>query len=215
MTDVLIPQHAYYQRKAIANIKPWLVANNTTRPGGRLTYQKDLGYTTGQSIYDVRLPEHWKKIRNLRGKIDQETSSPNELLQYRFDIGRTALKACEDTRRAYVHLKVATHNPEAKHDPQHFAEVKSWAGLEKYTREVLHNGRALPQPRLLDLPLDKAINSYWGSEVYRRPDLTYIGMVGLAAVILSQQTRGESEKYTFVWIEPGTPDNVYKQWDHA
>ncbi len=214
MTDVLIPHLAYHQRKSIACIEPWLKAHNFARPAERISDQKELGGIIAQSIYDVRLPDHWVKVQNLRAKIrdaeSDEQTSPNALLQYRFDVGRAALKACEDARRAYVYMSAAEKSVTLRD-----ASAKSWVGLNKYADEVMHSGRPLPKASLLELPLGEAINSYWENKLYKRPAPTYIGMVGLAAVVLSQQTRDESEKYTFVWIKPGTPDNVYEQWDHA
>lgn len=205
----------YHESKALKGIHTWLVADNTARRGGRNNFYEQVGYANAQSFYNTKLPKTWEEIQRFRGWIEEETSK-DALLKYRFDVGRTALRACEDTRRMYIHMKITKKGPlkteKAKADFLQEVEGQSWAGLSKYTNEVLLGARSLPTAELLDEPIGEAINGYWGADVYKRPDLTYIGMVGLAAVILSQQVRGESATSRLVWIEPGSRDDEYNQW---
>lgn len=205
----------YHERRAIKAIPTWLIADNTARRGARNNFYEQVGYANAQSFYNTKLPNTWKEIQRLRGWIDEETSK-DALLKYRIDVGRTALRACEDTRRMYIHMKITKKGPlkdeKAKADFLQEVEGQSWAGLHRYTNEVLQGVRSLPRAELLDEPIEDAINGYWGANVYKRQDLTYIGMVGLAAVILSQQVRGESLTSRLVWIEPGARDDEYNQW---
>lgn len=197
MTDQVPPSKpTYHERKALAEIKPWLLAEMVAKPARRRRYLEKHNYVESKLLHQ-KVARSWENVQQLREWIREENGK-DALLELRQEVGRTALLACEDARQAYVHLTVAKGFTPAE------ADMVSWLGLDRYIAQTSAGLTPLPAPTRLDASFEEAINGYCGREdAYGHPVHTYIGTVGFTAVLLSQQTRGEADRSQLI-IPPHT-----------
>lgn len=178
--ETTVPLIDKNKAQLISDISQWTRQDTLNRLS--ISQPKDpfLAKSRKQHIYLEDLPGAWKKYQNLRNIMTYESGLKNHRIDKSLveKTSRMALTAASLARTAFVLAGVEQGTS--------IARANDIAGFEitKYGVQLIEKAATLPPYRLLDMPLEDAVDVYCQGHDYGKIQPTMRSLIGLSTIAL-------------------------------
>lgn len=183
------PSFGEPEKRLMTSLHDWIKQDNGLYSRSLASKPSVFFGSEKRRLLDFELPKVWAVFTGFKQIVDYENGLPNHKTDKSviFNATRTALKAATIARTAFL-LTGLQQN--VGYDRSVEIVDKE---LEGFIGQLESKEKALPQYRLLDVPVQEAVNTYQRAEVYGRvqPTAQAVFALGATAVInLSPQLGG-------------------------